>query len=190
MLHLRRFAALAVLATLVAIAAIGCGKGDTGPTGPAGPTGSVGPTGAVGPTGTANVIHSAWKAPTGPSRDTTMDGTLMKYYTVTAEPLTQAYVDSALVLVYMKTGTLGPYLLPYQSTAGGVENTLGNFFKPGLIYITRITPSATSYAGLISLPSLQYRYIIVPGGVLGTGMREVIDWSDYAAVKARFGLED
>lgn len=179
----RLFPALLVLALagMLAWAMVGC-SGDDGATGPMGPQ---------GPTGNANVIYSNWVTIPATARDTTVDGTMLKYKVLPATQLTQARLDSALVLVYMRVGTIGPYLLPYQSTAGGKDNTLGDILAVGKILIYRMTPSATTTAELIGMSSsIEYRYIIAPGNVLTSKAQEVIDWSDYASVKARFGLPD
>lgn len=180
-----RRALLFAVPTLLAVALglSSCGKGDTGPTGPQGP---------AGPAGSPNVQHSAWMVTGDPAaRDTTIDGTLMKYYTLTTPAITQAVLDSAVVLTYFRVGTIGPYLLPYESTAGGADNIIGSFYKVGKIFVTRVTPSAAAAGNLINMPtSLEYRYVIIPGGVNITRAMPDVDWNDYDSVRRAFGWQD
>lgn len=134
------------LATLLLISA--CQKGENGPT---------------GPTGNANVIYSNWHSTTIPARDTTIDGSLMKYTIDSVASLTQGIVDSGAVLVYLNFGA-GTYSLPYTSYAGGKANTINYFARLHMLTYTRFTHDNTASVGL---PGLTYRWILIPGGQKG-----------------------
>lgn len=174
-----RFTLLALLA-VAAFAVTSCGKGDTGPTGPRGDTGA---------TGTANVIYSGWHTVSGATRDTTIDGSLLKYNFVSAPDFTQGVLDSCDVHVYMTfAGTTQVWPLPYTSFAGGKQNTISYVLQVGKFLVTRFTADNTASIGLSS--SIQYRYVIIPGGVHGLAVRSTIDWNDYEEVRAKLGLRD
>jgi hypothetical protein len=142
--------------------------GPGGPTGPAGPTGPTGPQGPQGPAGTANVIYSTWGVSPNSLRDSTIDATLYNLTHFTAPSLSNAILDNGVVLVYMRISTLGPYLLPYSSFAGGSPNIVGTIFKLNKIFITRHNQDQNVEAGHVHLgPSLEYRYVLIPGSVSG-----------------------
>ena len=107
-------------------------------------------------------ISSAWMGPSdAPSRDSSIDGTLTKVYYVAAPELTATMIASASITVYFRAGSIGPFLLPYISNAGGRANAIQAFFLPGKIGITRPTFNETS-PNNINLPaSLQFRYTII-----------------------------
>ncbi|PUZ24290.1 collagen-like protein [Chitinophaga costaii] len=175
---------------------ISCGK--TGPEGPAGPQGTTGEKGdkgdtgeqgAIGATGTANVIYSNWVYATN-FNDSTIDNSVLKIGYVAAPSLTTNILNSGTVIVYFTYGG-GTFVLPYTSNAGGKPNTIS--FTPMLkkILITRFTHDNTASVVLSTL--LQYRYIIIPGGVSGGRQKDVfqnLDWHNYSQVKAFFGLPD
>ncbi len=158
-------------------------NGATGPVGPVGATGPVGPIGPVGPagptgaTGSANVIYSAWITSPYASRDTTIDGTCHRVRHLDAPSLIAAILNQGVMITYMRIGSLGPYLLPYTSDAGGATNQIEAIYAVQKIFVTRKTfgscrftvadPGTTPV--LINLPqSLEYRYILIPG-VIGGG---------------------
>lgn len=193
-------------------------KGDTGPAGPQGPTGATGTTGATGPagpTGTANVIFSAWGPAGATLRDTTVDGTCMRARDLTAPLITATRLSSSLILTYMRVGSIGPYLLPYISDAGGATNQVNAFYNVGRIVVYRQTfnncrfTSATpeSFPGqpvMIGFPpSLEYRYVIIDGAVSALRAspdgRAWMEWNgavfdaaalSYAEAQRLFGLPD
>ncbi|MBK7668811.1 MAG: hypothetical protein IPJ32_16625 [Sphingobacteriaceae bacterium] len=142
-------------------------KGDVGPTGPIGSTGA---------TGSPNVIYSDWQTSLSASRDTTIDGTCFRLRHLNAPSLTQGILDSGLVITYMRVGSIGPYLLPYTSDAGGATNQLNCVYKTNVIYLTRHTFGSCRFTSaspgtepvLVNLPSsLEYRYVIIPGAIAG-----------------------
>ena len=138
---------IAILA--IAIFSISCSKPEDGAIGP------------VGATGTANVMYSNWaSAPTATA--TTIDGTNGNTTSIAATQLSQEILDKGTVLVYGKfSSTIFP--LPYVSYAGGSPNTLTFFPELNNIKLFRFKHDGS---GGVSIPtSLQFRYILIPGGV-------------------------
>src|SRR6218665_445470 len=144
-----------------------------------------GPAGPQGPAGTANVIYSAWKYATG-FNDSTIDNSSLKVGYVAAPSLTSSILSTGTVIVYFTYGG-GNFVLPYTSYAGGKPNTIS--FVPMLnkILITRFTHDNTNSVALSTL--LQYRYIIIPGGVSG-GRGPLPDYSDYTAVCKYYNIPE
>jgi len=134
--------------------------GPAGPTGPSGPAGPTGPTGPQGPAGTANVIYSPWV--TVNAADWTGNGTADQSKTLTAPGVTVAIRDQGVILVYAQyNGLVRP--LPFNdiSTTNPVQF---DFYSPavGQILLRAYRPS-----GGFSLIPIQFRYVLIPGGVAG-----------------------
>lgn len=145
-----------VIAGLTLISLFACSKKE-GPQGPAGTNGT------NGLDGNANVYYSEWAMLGQAWRDTTIDGSLLKYNYILASVLNQNMIDSAAVLVYMKfADQIHP--LPYTSYAGGIANTMGYFMGLGKIYLTRFTHDNSGSIGASSV--LQFRYVVIPGGIV------------------------
>lgn len=136
-----------------------------------------------GATGTANVIYSGWMSFPQSQRDTSIDGTLYKVNHIPVPRLTQSLVDQGLIMVYyLFQNSVHP--LPYTSDAGaGVgpakTSTISYLPKPGRILITRYTHDNSASIGF---GSIQFRYVIVPGGVVATLQNKNIDLNDPFAV--------
>lgn len=139
-----------------------------GPQGPQGVQGNAGPqgaTGAPGPAGTANVIYSNWLSFQQSQRDTIVDATNLKVNHLAAQDLTQNIIDRGVILVYWRyLSTVNQ--LPYTSDAGagtgpGKTSTISYIPKPNVIYITRYTHDNTASIGF---GSIQFRYVLIPGG--------------------------
>lgn len=119
-----------------------------------------------GATGTANVIYSAWGYASNP-RDTTIDKSKLWVVNFPALALSQADLGTASIQVYLQFGG-GEEVLPYIASAGSVNSTLSFIPEKGTILITRFT---SDNSGSIEIPlSLQYRYVIIPGGVQGSSI--------------------
>lgn len=119
-----------------------------------------------GATGTANVIYSAWGYASNP-RDTTIDESKLWVVNFPASALSLADLSTASIQVYLQFGG-GEEVLPYIAYAGSVNSTLSFIPETGTILITRYT---SDNSGGIEIPlSLQYRYVIIPGGVQGTSV--------------------
>jgi hypothetical protein len=91
------------------------------------------------------------------------------------------------VIVYFTYGG-GTFVLPYTSNAGGKPNTIS--FTPMLnkILITRFTHDNSNSVALSTL--LQYRYIIIPGGVSGGRQAAPPDYGNYAAVCKYYNIPE
>ncbi len=151
------------------------GTGATGPTGPAGPTGPIGPIGPAGPqgpAGTANVIYSAWTdfvlatwgAPV------VEFGKTVRNYPAAAPGVTAAIISSGVVLVYWRdVGLPNPQQMPsisYNITQA-VNQYLGFALLVGQIQIKFFNIDNTLDPGTFGGAGNSYRYILIPGGVLG-----------------------
>ncbi|PJJ80017.1 collagen-like triple helix repeat-containing protein [Mucilaginibacter auburnensis] len=189
------------VAMVILALASACKKGDEGPKGPAGnngkdgaagvngkdgaqgPAGPKGDTGATGPAGTANVIYSDW-AYAKNFRDTVMDNSNVHAADIAAPKLTSALLNNATIMVYFTFGG-GVYVLPYTSYAGSKLNTINFAPRAGRIVISRFTADNTNSVNLSTL--LQYRYIIIPGGIKATEASK-INVNSYEAVLKYYGV--
>ncbi len=136
-------------------------EGPQGPQGNPGPQGTQGTAGAQGSTGTANVIYSGWLSFQQAQRDSTIDNSKLKVNHIPAAQLTQEIIDNGVVLVYIRFLT-SVMQLPYTSYAGSKANTVSFLPKPQRIFITRFTHDNS---GSLGFGAIQFRYILVPGGV-------------------------
>jgi hypothetical protein len=158
------------LVAISMIALVSCTK--EGPAGPAGPAGS------NGTNGNANVYYSSWATLSTPWADTTIDGSLLKYNYELAPMLTQQNLDGAAILAYFRfSGQTFP--LPYTSYAGGIGNTLSYLPALGKMYYTRFTFDNSGSVGVSG--SLEYRYVIIPGGVSAKSMYSSMTYEDVCA---------
>lgn len=158
---------------LISIVAIQCSK--DGPKGDTGPAGPAGPQGPQGPTGTANVIYSAWFTPdqNGGWKDTTINGiATQKKFNKPAPGVTLNILNQGIIISYIKLNPDGagvttasirqlPYTNPGSATAylpihyvGSISYCQVSIVSPG------VAVSASSGA-------LEFRYVIIPGGVSG-----------------------
>jgi hypothetical protein len=172
------FATLTSLSLVFLLAACAGPQGEVGPAGPqgaAGPQGVAGQTGAQGPAGTANVIYSEWKTTTFNGSSTSQTGI------IDAPKLTLEMRDKATVLVYVQIIFNGTYLLPYYRA--GDNRILANIQTPGRIVIEAVGTEGVAFARAST-----YRYIIIPGAVLGR--KAAIDYSNYEEVKKAYNLPD
>jgi hypothetical protein len=111
--------------------------------------------------GTANVTYSAWNYATN-FRDSTIDASDEEIATLAAPELSSADLSGATILVYFTFGA-GIWQLPYTSYAGGKGSTISFIPEVGQILVTRFTFDNSASITMSSL--LQFRYIIIPGGV-------------------------
>lgn len=123
-------------------------------------------------TNVGSVYSSPWINSSSAQRDTTIDGTCYKIRHIDAPMLTNEILSTKLVTVYFQVGSIGQFMLPYLTDAGGATNQVNCFLKEGIIYVYRHTLNScrftsavpASYTGepvMIALPSsLQYRYVI------------------------------
>jgi hypothetical protein len=190
---MRKLRFLSLLLLAITFIVINCTKegpegpvGATGPQGPAGTNGTngaagtpgapgaPGATGPQGPAGTANVIYSSWfsEAAFNPSwADTTVFGLGVISRGIKAAPgITQAILDQGVILSYIQApGFISPQLMPYIYGGGGAVLEHNYFAQVGKIYYYWYNVTAGTGAGLTS-SALQYRYVIIPGGIAGGRM--------------------
>lgn len=171
---------------LLAIFTISCSS-DDGTDGVDGTNGVDGAVGATGPAGTANVIYSAWlTAPTAVAE--TIDGTSGLSTSIAAPQLSSDILSKGTILVYVSFGT-GTYTVPYTSTAGGFVNTITAISTVQKIKLFRFRHDQ---GGTVGLPtSLNWRYILIPGGVAATAKTAKLDYSkmSYEEVCARLNIQ-
>lgn len=176
---------------LVAIVFANCKKGDTGPagaTGVNGANGSTGPQGPKGDTGTANVIYSQW-LDVDFLPDTLHNGNVIDtigfYANVAAPKLDSLMISKGEMKVYINLGSLAdPFVapLPYFDVYSGIS--LSPTFSIQNIFIYSNADASTVTQNNVKY--LQYRYVLIPGGVGGVAAHT--DWNDYNQVKATLGL--
>ena len=116
-------------------------------------TGATGATGAAGATGTANVMYSSWAA-----LSMSYNSTDSAYeQTIAADSITQAVLDSGLVLSYVKyTNSTGQTQV--ENASNYVEEVYG-------------LKTITLYSYVFDLTGTPFRYIILHGGTNVTGGR-------------------
>lgn len=116
---------------------------------------------------------SPWMNSPTASVDSTVDGTCLRTRRLPIPQLTSDMFGDALVTVYFRVGSIGPYQLPYLSDAGGSANQIHWFMKKaGEIIVYRHTLNSCrftsgdpeAYPGepvMINIPqSLEYRVVI------------------------------
>lgn len=192
---MRRYSLLLLVLAAIVFIGIDCTReGPEGPIGAQGPQGPAGTPGAPGSAGTpgtpgapgtpANVIYSNWVTSPYASRDTTVDGTCLKLRHLDAPLLTSTILNNGVILTYLRIGSIGPYLLPYVSDAGGATNQVNAIYAVQKIFVYRHTYNTCRFTSavpeafpgqplMINIPqSLEFRYVLIPGLVLGGRMAQ------------------
>ena len=172
------------LAAIIFLSLAACEKtgpqGPAGAAGPVGPAGPTGPQGPQGPAGTANVVYSRWTN----GSAWTLDGTTgLVFFNMSTTSLTQSILSNGIIHVYWAVlGDTAGHVreLPFVESVGGTVYFHNPKYSVGNI---RIEASNTSMA-----PSNRYRYILIPGGVLGG--RSSIDFSNYREVLRELGIPE
>ncbi|MBO9198663.1 MULTISPECIES: collagen-like triple helix repeat-containing protein [Niastella] len=160
----------ALITSLILLVIFSCKKGDTGPQGPAGPTG------AQGPVGSPNVTYSEWFTPPAYTA-TTIFGIKNFDYTRSTPAITQAIIDSGMVLTYGKmsgysttiwpAGQVGQLPISLTYVQGGTQtDTWSAYDSVGKLRIN-FTNSVNYYSSISVAHS--FRYIIIPGGAKVSG---------------------
>ncbi len=155
-------------------------QGATGPQGNPGSTGPQGPIGPQGPVGSANVIYSRWTN----GSSWTIDGaTGLNYFDITTASLTQNILSGGTMQVYW--AVLGDTVnhvrhLPFFETIGPDIYYHNPKYSIGKI---KIETSNLSMA-----TSNRYRFILIPGGVVGG--RGTIDFSNYHKAIRSLGVPE
>jgi hypothetical protein len=163
--------------------------GATGPQGPAGATGPKGDTGATGPqgpagpagTGSLSVVYSDWFTPAFVDWQKLTEKNYL--YSVIETKITQEIIDKGVVLAYTRQVASGPaYLLPLMlETSSGLTNynvsaALG---KVNITFVELLDIQGKPATGL------QFRYVIIPGGIL---TRANLDYTNFNEVAKAFGI--
>ena len=162
-------------------------NGADGTNGTNGADGAAGEAGAQGPAGTANVIYSNWftndefSLPWADSSVTSpvLDGPEVISRAIKNAPdITSGILDSGIVLSYMRNASLiSPQLLPWifsftDADSGDLMYCQLNVApKVGgiLYYVSNQTTHNAS--GISPNSGYEFRYIIIPGGVLAGGRK-------------------
>lgn len=179
---MRKILSLSALLLAITFVIVNCTKeGPAGPAGPAGPQGNpglTGPVGPAGPTGSANVIYSPWFALSGigaPNQwhDSTLFDVGACAVAYRAAPgVTQAIIDNGVILGYHQqpgsTTVVDP--LPKLITALN-PNVLIDFRATVGRMIFYATLVNSAYTPGLSI-SGNFRYILIPGSVLGGRTRD------------------
>ena len=157
-------------------------KGDTGATGATGATGPQGPAGSGTGTGTAiNVIYSDWFTPAFVDWQKITEKSYL--YSIFEAKITQDIIDKGVVLAYSRQVASGPaYLLPMMlETNSGLTNY--NIAAA----LGKVNFTFTELLDIQGKPAtgLQYRYVIIPGGIKS---RANIDYTNFDDVAKAFGI--
>jgi hypothetical protein len=164
---------------------IGC-EGEQGPKGDPGEQGEQGIQGVKGDQGdpgTANVIYSEWATLDGVWRDTSMFGGTFKVNHIIAADITQDVMDNGAVLCYAKyAGSVTP--LPYSNSS----YTLAFQLDLEKVLVTTIKPDLTGGVELIN--TMEFRYIIIPGGTAATKAAVDFNSMSYSEICSMFNIPE
>ena len=164
-------------------------KGDSGTNGTNGTNGSDGAQGATGSKGdkgdpgTANVIYSGWFTPN--TNDWQKLSDINYTYTINEPKITQDIVDRGVVLAYSRqNANSASYLLPLTlTTSSSISNyNIGMSIEKVIINFLELLEPSGKPAN-----NLQFRYVIIPGGVQ---TRANLDYTNFEAVARAFGIPE
>lgn len=142
--------------------------------------------------GSANVMYSGWSVASYAVGGTYTAGlTNVKYGSINTTKITQTIRDSGIVLVYARkvagyTTTSESVPLPVMfkvNSGGNTEATINFSLGTQVIYINTTTTNNTYYADA----TIEYRYVIIPGGV-AIAVAKNINLNDLHAVEKCFDL--
>ncbi len=156
-------------------------KGDTGATGATGPAGPAGSAGTGGGTTTTNVIYSDWFTPVATDWQKVTEKNYI--YGITDAKANQEIIDKGVVLAYTRQVAGGPaYLLPLMLETGSGLTNYNISAAVGKINITFV-----ELLDIQGKPAtgLQFRYVIIPGGIKS---RANLDYSNFDEVAKTFGI--
>lgn len=164
-------------------------QGIQGPEGPQGPPGEAGADGQDGEDGNANVISSQWISVTGTDWLPSSGSVTQKIATLTAPEVTQEFIDTAVILVYVKnvfSGTQNSIVpLPMDD---GANQFLIQGIDVGIIDLKARRLDLTSFSS--SFIVLPFRYVIIPANVAAKGeLLPDFRKMTYFEVMDYFGLE-
>lgn len=171
---------LFVFLIIIALAGFSC-EGPVGPADPEGLTGSEGPQGEKGDPGSVDIIYSDWS-----QLDWNLnDSSTYLYHKMEVNELTEEFIESGgVLLMYIKFEN-HIYPIPFS---GGNDYINYNISIPGNLMISVGTYDGSGVEAF--LEEGEYRYILIPGGVLTNGIQGKLDLTDYNSVKAYYGIPD
>ena len=176
---------LFVLPLMIGLTCFACEgpEGPTGSQGPQGETGTPGPQGPQGESGTANVIYSPWID----SDWTELDQREWEMLIEDANISVEFSNAGGTVMVYRRNGPVDDaWVYPLPS---------GNAYRVAYA----IDPANTRLyiaveSSCCDIPSwfhdVQFRYVLIPGGILTDGLQAKLDMTNYEAVAAYYGFPD
>jgi hypothetical protein len=141
--------------------------------------------------GSSTVLYSGW-AVSSLASNITYDLTAVRYSSLSANQITQTIRDSGVVLVYARkvanytTATESvPLPVTYKVNSGGItEATINYSLGSQAIFINTTTTNNTYYSD----GTIEYRYVIIPGGVALAAAKN-ININDLKAVEKYFNLQ-
>jgi len=149
----------------ISVAIVSCSKGPAGPAGATGATGAAGATGATGAAGqngtngTDSVLHSAWITLATTVDTFTNNGNPDSIFvdTIPATSITQAIIDSGLVVTYVQN---------LFNNDGSIVNTLtyAGFMEVDFL-VGQINIEVLS-----DISGAQFRYVVIPGSLLASSV--------------------
>lgn len=173
---------LFVLLMIISLVGFSC-EGPEGPTGSQGPQGETGDLGPQGESGTANVIYSPWI-----DSDWTEENQQEWSMVIEDSNISVEFSNAGgAVLVYRRNGS--------SDDAWVYQLPSGNAYRVAYA----IDPANTNLyvqveSGCCEIPGwfhdVQLRYVLIPGGLLTSGLQVELDLTDYQAVKAYYGISD
>jgi hypothetical protein len=167
--------------------------GAQGPPGTPGIPGAPGTPGAQGPPGTANVIYSGWL-----NADYSFSNTsaVNKTMRVMEQRCTRDFNNrGGIVLFFFRFQDNVVYTMPFTDFNNqNYKYGFPVFFDTDgeiRIQISSTNASALTDAEIYGVAAnpLQFRYVLIPGG-MPTGRMTKVDLKDYAAVKAAYNIPD
>lgn len=160
--------------------------GDMGPQGEQGEQGSTGAEGEQGEPGTANVIYSDWV----PSPFNFNPNNIKSSNSYIIVPgMTDLIRDNGVVLVYGRSNGDVRYQLPAVLFGHNQSYSARPGFSDNLRLIVESTDS-----GVIgkSLHLIEFRYLLIPGGIPVSGKMASVDYSkmSYEEIAEQFNIPD
>ncbi len=182
--------ALRVILLLAIVGFAGCSKdGEPGPQGPKGDQGeqgTQGEQGLQGEPGTANVMYSEWITPEWYESSANY---LIWYQT--DENMTEDIVDKGMVHIYYKDNTYNHVRTLTNPPADVSFTVILRKYTSSSEYTIYLGAYSADASDLETLETnYKFRYVLVPGAVLTGGRKADLDYENYEAVKAHFGIPD
>lgn len=162
-------------------------QGVKGETGPSGADGQDGEDGEQGTTGTANVIYSDW-IPSGLGEEIITETSA--FFNIQTSELTPEIKATGLIMVYGRYTSTVAFIHPLPKSIFGTrlqhyEFTINELNQNITIRVYSIDGTA------VGIPLYDdFRYIIVPGGVVASKSNKDYTKMTYGEITAHFGIEE